>query len=793
MWRRELLKPVGANPLSEFDVIGTTQRTPTPTHGFVIKMVEGSPPTRITLPKKAAPTLNLRHRYLILEVRTDPAIPFSIEVGLKDTFMLNRMLILSNGCKAPELAKGGGAKAKLPIVAVPPTSPDGVAAGSEFVVAGWRLAVLDLDMLVRYAFDGAPYHKLESVALVGACLVRSMAASAEPPQVQPPGPVRLVPLFTAKPHPTVPVQIGQGGVGGYDVPPPPEPPFDIDPDEFLPKQQREAREAVRQASETKEAIEASKAAERDFLKQSMTRMPKPISAAVGFIPARDDREDPPPAGPSAMPARFRAAVRRVGMAGRLASAPARLPRRPGDPRDHATVVGGSSDADDASIYRREEPMQGGMVSSDTAAKRSGVAAAQELARKVRWGIAGEVADLSDVIIGDGGARLLSFVLPRARVLCELRLHRSAIGDKGAGYVCSALRIMTTLRLVDLRANGIGCAGGVALAAALEVGCVGLRTLLLGGNPLSPPAVAALISALPRNMHLARLDLERTGACQSLRPLLANGERVRLLGGFVVHERTGRRLPRADGKQPDAALEGRSSVLHGVRADIGQLVDLRGCARPPLEAACLNVGSNGVVEALLRTLAQPLCALLHLHLGGNAFGAVTRREVRDALSNGPNAAGGGPGGLHNGGLTLNLGAAGDPEAEHASEVAAAEARALAAASEAPADREIALAAAAKLWVKGRPGTLPPEPSACSGVADEASADGADDFGGATRDFFSASDDDEAELDAEVARRAELPPELTLQRSQTMSKMQNATFALNGARVSSVSRPPTNSGF
>lgn len=765
MWRRELLSPVGANPLSNFDVLGTTQRIPTPAHGFCVQMVEGSPPTRIMIPKKGAPTLNLRHRYLILELRTDPALPFSVEIGVKDTFMLQRMLILSTECKAPSLAKGGGAKAKLPLVAVPPASLlTGVQPGSEHVTAGWRLAVLDLDVLVRYAFDGSPYHKLESVALVGACLAKSMAASAEPPQVQPPGPVRLVPIFTEKPHPTVPVMIGAGGVGGYTTEAPPEPEFHIDPDEFLPKEAREAREAARQAVETREAIEAAKAAEKAFLKASMAKMPKASETAVGFIPARDDAADEPSASPSTMPTRFRAAVRRLGMAGRLGSAPGRLARRPGDPRDHHTTSHGGNDGDDASVYKRVQPMQGGLVSTETATRRSGVAAAQELARKVRWGIAGEVADLTDVEIGEGGARLLSFVLPRARVLSELRLGRSAIGDKGAGHVCSALRMMTTLRLVDLRGCGIGSAGGVALAGAVEVGCVGLSTLLLGGNPLGARGVSSILGALARNVHISRVDLERTGACQGLSPLLRVGEKVRIAGAFVVHVRTGRKLPRSDGGDASKAangkaLDGKEAVLlPSLRADPGQLVDLRSVARPPLPAACFNAGTNGVVEALLGLVAQPLRSLRHLHLGGNAFGAATRKEVRAAIDDGPNVAG-------STGLSVGMGAAGDPAGEHASQAAERRALAEGGVHRNAADEAIALAAAAKLWTKGRAGTLPPEPSACSRPADD------------------SADEDDLDLDPEVAERAELPPELTLQRSQTMSRMQNVSFALNGARVSS----------
>ena len=623
------------------------------------------------------------------------------------------------------------------------------------------------------------------MALVGSCLVRSLSASADLPQVQPPGPVRLVPIFTERPHPTVPVTIGLGGVGaaaaaptaplaGYD-------PSWVDPDEYLTREMREAREAAKEAEESKQAIEESRAAELEFLRSSIKRdaeaRAKVSEDAVGFIPSGDAPPHEEAGLGSAMPAKLRTAVRKLGMAGRLGSAPGRIARRPGDPRNHQTTQRGSGDGDDASIFKNLQDAQGTLVDKETAQKRSGVAAAQELARKIRWGTAGEVADLTGVAIGEGGARLLSFVLPRARVLCELRLSRAAIGDKGAGYVCSALRMMTTLRLVDMRSCLIGPAGGVALAGAVEVGCVGLRCLLLGGNELGPKGVAAILSALPRNTHLARLDLERTGAAFHQTPLARNGDQVRLARGRVLHLRSGRSVPRADGGDP-MLLEGRTAVLHGLRSDlgVGQLVDLRSCARPALEAAFLSVGSNGVVEALLGALSQPLRALRHLHLGGNSFGVATRKEVSRAFAAGPNAAAAG------GAISLQLGAAGDPAADAAREAAELEARALAAAEEKDADAAIALAASAKLWTKGRTGTLPPEPSAMSLATIEMEASGLQEM---------PSDDEE--VDEEALARKELPPELTLQRSQTMGSMQSASFSLTGARVASGKVPPAGSGF
>ena len=65
-----LLLPTGAKPLARWEVIGTTRRVPTPAHGFVVQMVEGSPPTRITIGgKRPTQFLGLRHRWVVLEVR----------------------------------------------------------------------------------------------------------------------------------------------------------------------------------------------------------------------------------------------------------------------------------------------------------------------------------------------------------------------------------------------------------------------------------------------------------------------------------------------------------------------------------------------------------------------------------------------------------------------------------------------------------------------------------------------------------------------------------------------------
>ena len=91
----------------------------------------------------------------------------------------------------------------------------------------------------------------------------------------------------------------------------------------------------------------------------------------------------------------------------------------------------------------------------------------------------------------------------------------------------------------------------------------MRCLLLGSNEIGPKGVAAIVAALPRNPTMARLDLERTGAAFGQVALFRDGERVRLKSGHVVHEGSGRRVPRADGAaqasiDPSQATDGAPS-------------------------------------------------------------------------------------------------------------------------------------------------------------------------------------------------------------------------------------------
>ena len=143
-------------------------------------------------------------------------------------------------------------------------------------------------------------------------------------------------------------------------------------------------------------------------------------------------------------------------------------------------------------------------------------------------------------------------------------------------------------------------------------------------------------------------------------------------------------------------------------------------RPPLNAAFVNLPTNGVIEALCDTLRRPLRGLRTVRIGGNQFGDVARDELRRALLEGPNAAS----------LRLRLKVVSEAEAEAAASAAAIgvaatedEAAKGAAAADGTAtegkeatlpavmdDAELGLVSLARM---GRPGTWAPEPSLIRG--------------------------------------------------------------------------------
>lgn len=120
-------------------------------------------------------------------------------------------------------------------------------------------------------------------------------------------------------------------------------------------------------------------------------------------------------------------------------------------------------------------------------------------------------DLSHCYIGPAGASALSRALVGnavtgggvggghghgrgSRSLRSLMLPHNAVGNLGARVLGHALATNRCLTFLSLASNGIGPAGGQALASALRGGGVVLSRLDVGGNPLGDKASRMLVAA-----------------------------------------------------------------------------------------------------------------------------------------------------------------------------------------------------------------------------------------------------------------------------------------------------------
>jgi len=92
-------------------------------------------------------------------------------------------------------------------------------------------------------------------------------------------------------------------------------------------------------------------------------------------------------------------------------------------------------------------------------------------------------------------------------LRELDLGYNYMGCDGIGALVPALKHNATLQILRLHFNEIACAGATALASALQTKALQLHTLDLKTNGIGDPGCVALASALKRNTSLTILDLE----------------------------------------------------------------------------------------------------------------------------------------------------------------------------------------------------------------------------------------------------------------------------------------------
>ena len=109
--------------------------------------------------------------------------------------------------------------------------------------------------------------------------------------------------------------------------------------------------------------------------------------------------------------RLRGAVRRLTAMRQLDGARTRAD----DPRAHGTLSLGVADDEvegrDAGVFARQtKAADGDMLRDEVSARRSGVGSVVELCKALRAGVSAASEDLGGCLVGEGGARMLSFVL-----------------------------------------------------------------------------------------------------------------------------------------------------------------------------------------------------------------------------------------------------------------------------------------------------------------------------------------------------------------------------------------------
>eukprot|EP00913_Durusdinium_trenchii_P009564 g8987.t1 len=139
-----------------------------------------------------------------------------------------------------------------------------------------------------------------------------------------------------------------------------------------------------------------------------------------------------------------------------------------------------------------------------------------LLRTNQLGDAGLVLSLDLNCIKNQGAADLAQALTVNRSLLILRICSNEIGEQGAVALADALRQNCTLQQLIASSNLFGQHGATALGSALRHGAQQLQTLDLRSNGLGDPGVIALAEALRQNNSLQTLvvgnnHVQRAGA------------------------------------------------------------------------------------------------------------------------------------------------------------------------------------------------------------------------------------------------------------------------------------------
>ena len=116
-----------------------------------------------------------------------------------------------------------------------------------------------------------------------------------------------------------------------------------------------------------------------------------------------------------------------------------------------------------------------------------------------------VLNLMGINCGDAGAASLAEAMKVNTTLTQLDLSYNNIGDAGAASLAEAIKVNTTLTKLDLLDNNIGDAGAASLAEAMKVSST-LTKLDLLDNNIGDAGAASFAEAMKVNTTLTKLDL-----------------------------------------------------------------------------------------------------------------------------------------------------------------------------------------------------------------------------------------------------------------------------------------------
>ncbi|KAF9570637.1 hypothetical protein EC968_001524 [Mortierella alpina] len=117
-----------------------------------------------------------------------------------------------------------------------------------------------------------------------------------------------------------------------------------------------------------------------------------------------------------------------------------------------------------------------------------------------------ILNLTSSSVGINGAQALAEALKTNTTLTTLNLAHNSIGDSAARALAVALQTNSSLTILDLGHNSIGDSGAQALAEALQTNR-GLMTLVLRSNSIGEDGGLSLAETLKTNTSLTSLDLE----------------------------------------------------------------------------------------------------------------------------------------------------------------------------------------------------------------------------------------------------------------------------------------------